>query len=341
MNLLPTPYSLPNHMQIQNQVNFKFSQQTQKFLCCPKCASQLETTDTNLRCRNNQCQTTFPVVNSIPILIDEVSSIFSISDFLDFDNATLKPKSKIERLIIDLLPGISLNLKAKQNFQDFAKILLKANPHPKVLVIGGSVVGQGIEALSQNPEIEIVEIDVAFGAGVSVICDAHSLPFTDACFDGVIVQAVLEHVVDPIRCVAEIHRVLKPNALVYAETPFMQQVHLGRYDFTRFTHLGHRRLFRKFAEVSSGAVCGPGMALAWSYQYLLLSLFENETIRKFVKIFARLTSFWLTYIDYLLINNPGVYDAASGYYFMGKKSDVELGDRELIKQYRGTQFASF
>lgn len=328
-------------MQVQNQLDFKFSQQTLKNLRCPKCGFQLESINTNFKCRNYQCHATFPIVNSIPILIDEVNSIFSINDFLNFDNATLKPKSKIERLIIDLLPGISRNIKAKQNFQNFKKILLKENPHPKVLVIGGSVVGQGIEALSENPEIELVEIDVAFGSGVSVICDAHSLPFADACFDGVIVQAVLEHVVDPIRCVAEIYRVLKPNALVYAETPFMQQVHLGRYDFTRFTHLGHRRLFRKFTEISSGAVCGSGMALAWSYQYFLLSLFKNESVRKLVKVFARATSFWLLYFDYLIINKPGAYDAASGYYFMGKKSDVELSDRELIKQYKGTQFASF
>ncbi len=85
---------------------------------------------------------------------------------------------------------------------------------------------------------------------------------TDESFDGVICQAVLEHVLDPYRCVEEIHRVLRPNGLVYAETPFMQQVHGGTHDFTRFTHLGHRRLFRKFAEVDSGVVCGPGMALA-------------------------------------------------------------------------------
>ena len=58
-------------------------------------------------------------------------------------------------------------------------------------------------------------------------------------------------------------------------------------------------------------------------------------------MFARATSFWLLYFDYIIINKPGAYDAASGYYFMGKKSDTELCDRELIKQYRGTQFASF
>jgi SAM-dependent methyltransferase/uncharacterized protein YbaR (Trm112 family) len=328
-------------MQVKNPVNLKLDRQVEKSLRCPICGSHLQGNKSNLECINHQCQAIFPIVDSIPILIDESSSIFNISDFLNFDNASLKPKSKIERLLIDSLPGISINVKAKENFQQLAKLIIQHNPHPKVLVIGGSVIGQGIEELLENSNIEIVEIDVAFGAGVSVICDAHSLPFEDGCFDVVVIQAVLEHVVDPIRCVAEIHRVLNQNGIVYSETPFIQQVHLGRYDFTRFTHLGHRRLFRSFTEVSSGAVCGPGMALAWTYQYFLLSFFKQEAMRKIVKMFARFTSFWLKYFDYFLINQPGVYDSASGYYFLGIRSEQNLSDRELIQQYKGTQFTSF
>ena len=67
--------------------------------------------------------------------------------------------------------------------------------------------------------------------------------------------------VDPARVVAEIQRVLKPGGLVYAETPFMQQVHEGAYDFTRFTELGHRWLWRRFAPVARGALGGPGLSL--------------------------------------------------------------------------------
>ena len=54
---------------------------------------------------------------------------------------------------------------------------------------------------------------------------------------------MLEHAVDPDRVAAGIHRVLKPQALVHAETPIMQQVREGAYDFTWFTVLGHRYLF--------------------------------------------------------------------------------------------------
>jgi hypothetical protein len=130
--------------------------------------------------------------------------------------------------------------------------------------------------------------------------------------------------------------VLKPRGLVYAETPFMQQVHGGAYDFTRFTHLGHRRLFRRFEELSSGAVCGPGMTLAWSYRYFLMSFARSRWARSLASAFASVTSFWLPYFDDLLIDRPAALDGASGCYFLGRRSERSLSDRELVKLYRGS-----
>jgi uncharacterized protein YbaR (Trm112 family) len=326
---------------IEIKPNLKLSQNTQDILCCPICNSPLQFEKESLDCKNTQCRASFPVVNEIPILINEKNSVFAIADYTDTDNLLLKPKSKVERLLIDLVPSINLNLCSKKNYQQFVELLHKQNPKPRVLIVGASTIGQGIEPLLSDKNIELVEVDVTFGDRVGTICDLHNLPFADESFDGVVAQAVLEHVADPFRCAEEIYRVLKPNALVYAETPFIAQVHLGKYDFTRFTHLGHRRLFRKFEEIESGIACGPGVALAWSYQYFLLSFVSNKISRALVKVFARVTSFWLIYLDYLLAKKPGSYDAASGYYFMGAKSEKILSDRELIELYRGTQFSSF
>ena len=64
------------------------------------------------------------------------------------------------------------------------------------------------------------------------------MPFKE--IDLVIIQAVLEHVMYPNKVVSEIYRVLKNDGLIYSETPFMQQVHEGPYDFSRFTESGHR-----------------------------------------------------------------------------------------------------
>lgn len=317
------------------------SEETQELLRCPVCSSQLELGEAQLRCTSDRCQACFPIVNGTPVLINDEASVFAIGDYLEVNNTTLKPKPLLERKLINLIPSIHLNLKGEQNYQKFVALLQQRHPRPKVLIIGSSIRGEGMEPLFSEPALELVETDVAFGTDISIICDAHSLPFADNSFDGVVIQAVLEHVVDPYQCVAEVHRVLQPEGIVYSETPFMQQVHLGRYDFTRFTHLGHRRLFRNFAEIASGPVCGTGMALAWSYQYFLLSFVKASVARAVVKVIARLTSFWLKYFDYLLIDRAGTYDAASGFYFLGTKSDRTLSDRELLTQYKGAQASSF
>jgi SAM-dependent methyltransferase len=194
-----------------------------------------------------------------------------------------------------------------------------------------------MESLTTDPRIQLVETDVSFGPRTQLICDAHELPFENHSFDGVVVQAVLQYLVDPSTCLREIERVLKPGGLVYAESAFMQQVVHGRYDFTRFTHLGLRRLFRGFEEVASGPATGPAMALAWSFQFFLLSLATARWTRRACYAFARLTLFWLKYLDAGLLNKPGTYDAASGFFFMGRKSEQPLSDRELVALYRGAQ----
>ena len=77
------------------------------------------------------------------------------------------------------------------------------------------------------------------------------------------------------------------------------------------------------------------MALAWSYQYFLLSFTQVRIARKLITAFARLSSFWVKYFDYLLIDKAGTLDAASSYYLMARKSKQVLSDRELIRLYKG------
>jgi SAM-dependent methyltransferase len=305
--------------------------------CCPACNSELRAITTHLTCSNPDCGVGYPVVNSIPILLDERRSVFSFTDFVG-SRATFFPRYyKLVQFAQTFVPSVSANLKARKNYANFAEILTARSTKPRVLVIGGSIIGAGMDALANNPAIELIATDVAFGPNVSAICDAHALPFPKQSFDGVIVQAVLEHVADPHQCVEEIYRVLKPEGVIYAETPFIQQVHGGKYDFTRFTDLGHRRLFRRFTEIDRGAVGGPGMALAWSYSAFLVSFTKSRLIAKMIRAFAAFTSFFLKYFDYFLIDRPGALDAASGYYFLGSKSACAITDRELIGLYRGLQ----
>lgn len=305
-------------------------------LRCPKCMSNLKKDAEALLCINNDCKKFFPIINNIPILINEENSVFNINDFIEGHETTIKTnKNKIKRTIASLIPSISVNIKAKENYSKFANRLLSLTNSPKVLILGSGIEGQGIDPLINNSSIDLYVSDVSFGPETRLILDSHNIPFENEYFDGVVIQAVLEHVVDPFRCVQEIHRVLRMDGFIYAETPFMQQVHEGRYDFYRFTHLGHRRLFKNFSEIESGAVCGPGMALAWSFSYFIYCFSGSKKMRRILLPIAHFSSFFLKYFDYYLINKPGAYDAASGYFFMGQKSKKTLNDRELIKLYRG------
>ncbi len=278
---------------------------------------------------------TYPIIDGIPVLISDTDSIFSVNDFVKKVETTFIFNDNInifKKIIRYITPQISINLNAKRNYKKISAILPIES---KILVIGGSIKGSGMESIYSNSSFEVVGLDVSFGPYTKIISDAHDLPFIDDTFDCVIIQAVLEHVLDPHRCVSELHRVLKSEGLVYSETPFMQQVHMKQYDFTRFTHLGHRRLFRNFVEIESGVVAGPGTALAWSYTYFLRSFGWSEISIKLITKIAYFTAFFLKYFDYFLMSRLGSYDAASGFFFIGKKSVNILSDRDLIGQFKG------
>ena len=312
--------------------SIKISEYAEQKLLCPRTKNKLIKKGEYFENEANE-SIRYPIIEGIPILIDSEKSLFAIDDFVEGRDTTfdLKPEHPVKKIVRGMIPDISVNLKANKNYVYLASLL---PAEAKILVIGGSIKGEGMEPIYDN-DFEIVGSDVSFGEYTSLVSDAHDIPFEDCTFDCVIVQAVLEHVLDPNRCVAEIHRVLKPAGIVYGETPFMQQVHMKQYDFTRFTHLGHRWLFKNFEEIESGPCCGPGMSLAWAYRSFLQSFTSTKILYLVATKFANITSFFLKYFDYFLIDRPAAYDAASGFYFIGRKSDRTLSAKKLIQGFRG------
>jgi hypothetical protein len=150
----------------------------------------------------------------------------------------------------------------------------------------------------------------------------------------VLACAVLEHVLYPERVAAELHRVLPDRGLIYSEIPFLQQVHEGAYDFTRYTLSGHRRLLNHFEELSSGVVAGPATTLAWALEHLAVC-FAPRFLTAAVRLAVRAAFFWLKYLDYLVGQSPAAADGASCTFFLGRKLASPRPDQEIISAYVG------
>jgi SAM-dependent methyltransferase len=318
--------------------------QLMSILRCPATGQPLRTVG-DLTLATEDGSRRYPVVGGVPVLIADERSVFRTADYTRAGrpDGPRRGVRALARRLVHAGPAISGNAAAGDNFRELARLLedepdgLGAGGRRRVLVVGGQREGAGFGELLASPAVETVDTDVAVGPRTQIVCDGHDLPFRDGEFDAVVAQAVLEHVADPPRVVSEVHRVLRPGGLVYSEVPFMQQVHEGAHDFTRYTHTGHRRLFRCFDEIRSGAVGGPGMALAWSVEYFLLSFTTSRAVRTVMRRAVSLALFWLKYVDAHLARLPGGLDAASGTFFLGRRRDTPIPDREIVDGFRGVR----
>lgn len=281
------------------------------------------------------CNKAFPEANGIPVLINEANSVFLISDYLTekaYGGASsyagsLDNKTGLRKIYRRAMRYLSESAPKKEfSVSDAVEIILSAKPDAEILVIGS-----GDTSIPGNTTYT----DVAFGANVHCIADAHDLPFPERSFDACIAVAVLEHVAAPYRCVDEIMRVLRPGGYVYAETPFMQPVHMGAYDFTRFTYLGHRRLFRYFEEIRSGISGGPGTSAGQLLRYALTSVSDKPSIKKWLKLVGLVSTVPFRWLDTISDSNISAYDSASGFYFFGTLRQEPISDRQLLGYFRG------
>jgi SAM-dependent methyltransferase len=305
-------------------------------LVCPRCRSRLLRADGGFRCSSGTCalsaEGSFPAVGGQPVLVDFDESILDREEAAGAGPGTplVSHRWGLERLP----PGVRrlwkpYNVVSARNVD----LLLSRLARPAtVLVVGSGTLGNGVERLYADDRIRTVGFDVYQSAFTQFVADAHRIPLADESVDAVLVQAVLEHVLEPGQVVAEIRRVLRPGGLVYAETPFLQQVHAGAYDFTRFTSSGHRYLFRGFEELASGPVAGPGTQMLWSVDHLVRGVLRSELAGKL----ARALFFPLRYLDAVV---PEAYamDNASAYFFLGSRADRELSPHEVVGYYRGAQ----
>ena len=304
-------------------------------LVCPSCKNPITPNVDGYSCADASCEharySAFTFAEARPVLVDFQRSILSREDVFK----PLLPKTRqsarwLRSLAIRAISGRKINVVARNNVDRFIDAL---PPRRRVLIVGGAARGNGAEGLYTDPRVSIVAFDIVQSPLIQFIADAHDIPLADGSVDGVWIQAVLEHVLDPWRVVAEIHRVLAPGGIVYADTPFMQPVHAGPWDFTRFTESGHRWLFRSFERINSGVVAGPGDVFVTAVDFSIRALSRSNVLGRACR---RLFQMAGQLIDGFS-STPHALDCASAVFFLGSRSETALKPREMIAQYRGAQ----
>lgn len=115
--------------------------------------------------------------------------------------------------------------------------LVMARRPPRVLAEPGRILvfaadWQVLRALDERPHLagfctDYGEYNAFYLHGLKrpvFASDLHHMPLPDACFDGLFCLHVLEHVRDDRRCIAELHRVLRPGGQAVLMVPFMMDL---------------------------------------------------------------------------------------------------------------------
>jgi SAM-dependent methyltransferase len=300
----------------------------QVILKCVECGSlDIGNTENTIVCR--KCSVKYPSILGVPVFLKS-GGMFSACTAANSENNgfAVRAMSRFAKIV----PGMTFT-----KFAARAKTeLIKEQSGRGICLVVGAGDNVGETALLCAHFKLVVATDVSVNEAVDIVCDGHDLPFADDQFDFVVLTAVLEHVLEPDRIVRELSRVLKVGGIVFAVTPFMQQVHMGAFDFHRFTDLGHRWLFKDFVEISRGSCGGPATSLVWSLVYFAGSLGFNRLSARAFSLSARFLFFWIKYLDFFLERRAGARDAANGFYFAGRNLKVPAIDANaLISSYVG------
>ena len=225
-----------------------------------------------------------------------------VSDFLDTIKYKLKKFSKFYNLLIEFISPVY-----PTPLFDVRKIIRNE-------IKGKNVVALNLGSGNSDLGKDLLNVDLLPYDNVDIICDIENIPFKDNSVDFIINIAVLEHVPNPQKVIAEIHRILKPSGKLYCFIPFMQPFHASPYDFQRFTYEGMKHQFRDFEILKLKAI-GPTSGMLWVVQEWLALVFSFgiKPLHTFLYLFFMVLTFPIKYLDLLFQNYPLAKNVASGF----------------------------
>lgn len=141
---------------------------------------------------------------------------------------------------------------------------LNSTSNDKILLIGAGT-GLDLEFLPKNCEITATDITPAMIRKIdkknrklrlhlkAMVMDGQALEFPGDMFDAVILHLILAVIPDPVRCLQEAERVLKPGGKIVVFDKFVpanQKVSLTRRIFNPFTNLMFSDITRNFESMA-------------------------------------------------------------------------------------------
>ena len=242
------------------------------------------------------CISKYPIINEIPIIIDETESIFKINDIIIEKSTTQNPKYRGKSLknVVrqKIIPSLSKDFTQVKRYE---KLALK-HKHGKVLIIGAGDKIEWYNSLFSNKSL-VITSDVHSQFKPDVVFDSHQIPFADESFDLIIAGQVLEHTFKPWIVAKELERVVKTNGNLLIEIPFSFPYHSPPYDFFRFTFTGLRSLFTKCNLFEYEITEGNASTVAIFNSQFLIELFSSRYARMLMLFISRFLFGWLKYID--------------------------------------------
>jgi len=178
-------------------------------IACPACAGELLLGEQQVLCAD--CGNKYPVIEGTPILTP---------------NPNADPRTYL------------CEVASRHPYAPGSLALIEKHHDGLLLDLGAG----GKDARFDN----VIQLDIFKFMCTDIVASADALPFKDGVFDGVISQAVFEHLKYPDAVVKEIWRVCKPGAEIKIDTAFLQPEHGYPDHYFNATQSGLRHWFRDF-----------------------------------------------------------------------------------------------
>lgn len=293
------------------------SQHVAKIVACPACKSRIEFAPSTARCTS--CGRAFGIDAGIPLLVLDGMEVPERSG-LGAGRIRIG-LGRIERRVAHVSQTHVFKSAALERLvDDFVAAVPGRGP---ILNIGAGDTDYGPR---------MVNLEITPAPGIDVVGVGEALPFSDDAFDGVVLEAVLEHVRDAEATLREMRRVMAPGAVAIVDVPFIQAYHGSPHDYRRYTQLGLRTAIEQTGlEVeATGVSAGPASALSWILAEVLSLVFHGknpgDTRRKASRAAAGFLTWPVRRMDRWLDTREQAHIAASGVWATARRRRTDTSD---------------